>query len=115
MAVGVLFMAFEVSNIFPTPSESHAGVEEFLTLVESANTRVERILSHGQASEKDFWYDQEEDEWVLLLRGEAVLEMGDGSLVGLTAGSHLMIPKHTRHRVERTTRETIWLAIFLKA
>lgn len=109
-----------VSNFFhgttsPLPSDDEAALpEEFLTLLDTPQIKIERIISHAQASPPDFWYDQPEDEWVLVLRGEATLEFADGGMVDLPVGSHLLIPKHTRHRVERTTAETIWLAIFFK-
>ncbi|SMP78500.1 cupin domain-containing protein [Noviherbaspirillum suwonense] len=79
--------------------------------------RIERIVSHGQASPPGYWYDQEEDEWVMLLEGEATLrfEAGD-ALLRLTPGMHAHIPAHARHRVEWTApgKDTIWLAVFYR-
>lgn len=88
--------------------------EEFLCLLESPAVRIERIASHGQASPAGFWYDQEQDEWVMLLRGEATLLFEDGPLE-MKAGDHLRIPRHMRHRVERTSPDAVWLAVHLKA
>ena len=75
--------------------------------------RSERIVSHGQASPKDFWYDQAEHEWVVLLRGAAKLEVS-GTIVNLGPGDAVDLPAGCRHRVEWTTSEepTIWLAVF---
>jgi cupin 2 domain-containing protein len=75
--------------------------------------RVERIVSRGQASPPGFWYDQETDEWVLLVAGGATLGFADGKAIDLRPGDHLLIPRHVRHRVESTDpdRETIWLAV----
>ncbi|MGH8427200.1 MAG: cupin domain-containing protein [Gammaproteobacteria bacterium] len=77
--------------------------------------KIERIVSKGQRSEPGFWYDQEQNEWVVLIRGEAELRFEDGNRsVRLTAGMHVNIPAHTRHRVEWTKQDevTIWLAVF---
>ena len=75
--------------------------------------RIERIVSRGQASPPGFWYDQETNEWVLLVKGSALLRFFDGREIALTPGDHLLIPRHVRHRVERTDPEgeTVWLAV----
>jgi cupin 2 domain-containing protein len=83
------------------------------TLLAGDHLRVERIVSHGQCSAPGFWYDQEQNEWVLLVKGEARLQFENES-VHLRAGDYLSIAAHVRHRVEWTTaaEETIWLALF---
>lgn len=85
------------------------------TLATANSVRIERIVSKGHCSPPGFWYDQDQHEWVLLVQGEALLrfEEGDRS-VHLTAGCHVTIAAHERHRVEWTTdeTETIWLAVF---
>lgn len=75
--------------------------------------RIERIVSRGHASPPGFWYDQETDEWVLVVKGSATLRFSDGRAIALAAGDHLLIARHVRHRVERTDPdgETIWLAV----
>ena len=83
-------------------------------LLEGDGVRVERIVSRGHASPPDFWYDQAEDEWVLLLAGAARLRIeGTDEPVSLRPGDHLTLPAHCRHRVEWTDpdRETVWLAV----
>lgn len=82
-------------------------------LAESSSVRIERIVSDGQASLDGFWYDQKENEWVLLVAGSAVLEFEDETLE-LGRGDHLLIPAHRRHRVTSTslTEKTIWIAVF---
>ncbi|RBP41195.1 cupin 2 domain-containing protein [Roseimicrobium gellanilyticum] len=109
-------MKYELSpgNLLQKSEDPRAGAELFHTLLESPYVKLEHIISHGQASPPDFWYDQDEDEWVLLLRGEATLEFADGGMVRLTAGDHLTVPKRVRHRVHRTSEDAIWLALFLK-
>ena len=79
--------------------------------------RIERIVSHGQASPPGFWYDQDEAEFVVLLAGAARLRFADGEVVELRPGDWADIPAHRRHRVEWTDpdRPTVWLAVFYKA
>lgn len=90
--------------------------EEILTkLLEAANVRIERIVSHGHVSPEGFWYDQDEHEWVTVLQGAAKLRFEDSTLE-LKPGDSVNIPAHRRHRVEWTTPEepTIWLAVFYR-
>jgi len=88
--------------------------EEIVPLLSSANMRIERIVSTGQTSPPGFWYDQEEHEWILVLRGRGVIEYEDGKMVSLAPGDPLHIPARVRHRVRETSREepTVWLAVF---
>jgi cupin 2 domain-containing protein len=88
--------------------------EFFQTLAESGTIRIERIVSEGHATVPGEWYDQEWDEWVLLVTGGATLlfESNDVPL-DLKPGDHVMIPARCRHRVERTDPEqkTVWLVV----
>jgi cupin 2 domain-containing protein len=84
-------------------------------LVQSPHVRIERIVSCGQRSPDRFWYDQQEAEWIVVLRGAGQLQIeGESAARHLTAGDHLLIPAGVRHRVEWTTSDepTIWLAVF---
>lgn len=85
------------------------------TLAAGKRTRIERIVSKSHCSPPGFWYDQDEDEWVLLVKGEARLrfEKEDRAL-HLAEGDYVHIPAHVRHRVEWTQEntETVWLAVF---
>ncbi len=83
-------------------------------LAESKNAKIERIVSNGHASPEGFWYDQGQDEWVLLVAGSAVLEFEDRQ-VRMEPGDHLLIPAHRRHRVATTSRteKTVWVAVYL--
>jgi cupin 2 domain-containing protein len=87
--------------------------ELFESLIERENLKIERIISDGHTSPVGEWYNQAWDEWVLLLQGEAILAYEDGTNLKLQVGDYLLIPAHTRHRVEWTQPEvkTIWLAI----
>lgn len=83
------------------------------TLVRAKNLRIERIVSYGHASPLDFWYDENENEWVLLIQGASRLRFEDEE-VEMKAGDWIDIPAHRKHRVEWTTPDgpTIWLAVF---
>lgn len=92
--------------------------ERFDPILVAPGIRLERILSHGQVTPPGEWYDQEQDEWVLLLRGAARLRIeGRPELLALTAGDYLLLPAHCRHRVEWTSPEetTVWLAVHYSA
>lgn len=89
--------------------------EFFETLAAGGQTRVERIVSLGHTTAEDFWYDQTEHEFVVVLRGAARLRFeGDDEPVELRPGDYLTIPAHRRHRVDWTTSDepTVWLAVF---
>ncbi len=88
--------------------------EIFQTVAEGDGARIERIVSNGQATTPGEWYDQERDEWVLLVSGGATLLFeGDAVPLVLKPGDHVMIPARCRHRVERTDsgQKTVWLAV----
>ncbi len=70
--------------------------ELFITLLKRAGFRLEQIISHGQSIDQEFWYDQNEDEWVVLLRGKAVLKFKRESL-SLKTGDYLLIPANAGH------------------
>ncbi len=104
----------KVNNIY-------AGIPEHLPeeLIEEISGgkqfRVERIVSKGHASAPGFWYEQDSDEWVILLAGAARLLFADcDKPVSLEAGDYLLIPAMSRHRVEWThpDQPTIWLAVW---
>lgn len=94
-------------------SQGDMGAERIAALVETANFRIERIVSSGQASPPGFWYDQPWAEWVALLSGAAGLRLeGEAEILVLRAGDHVLIPARKKHRVEWTEANpaTIWLA-----
>ncbi len=106
---------FGHGRFFDLPAAS--GEEQFEALVSRGGARVERIVSRGQASPPDFWYDQDEDEWVIVLGGRARLEIEGRPLIELGPGDWVDLPAHCRHRVEWTDpgNETVWLAFFWPA
>jgi cupin 2 domain-containing protein len=100
-------------NLYEIPDKLPPG--EFLeVLLETPDIRVERILSRGDVTPPGEWYDQEEDEWVLLLLGEAFLEYASGETVTLASGDWILIEAHTRHRVAWTSSDPpcLWLTVF---
>ncbi|MEA3438493.1 MAG: cupin domain-containing protein [Thermodesulfobacteriota bacterium] len=106
----------DVINIFENIPD-HIPEELFQEILKTKNLKVERIVSKGHSSEDDHWYDQEENEWVILLKGNAgLLFEGDENVVILKPGDYINIPSHTKHRVEWTDPniETVWLAIYYK-
>ncbi len=98
-----------VERLPPADPESHGG-EEIIPLVETRHARLEWITSRGEPSPEGFWYDQEWPEWVMLLRGEAVLEFEEGRLE-LAAGDSLTIPARLRHRVAAVSADAQWIAL----
>ena len=98
---------------FFSSSKPETSQETFHTLHQDARVKIELIASHGQASPEGFWYDQPDDEWVMLMQGEASLVFDDGRTVALQAGDHVLVPKHQRHRVERTSADALWLAVHI--
>ncbi|NPU86267.1 MAG: cupin domain-containing protein [Syntrophaceae bacterium] len=91
--------------------------ELFTPILHSAGCRIERIVSRGHRSPEGFWYDQDEDEWVVLLKGSAALRFKDrDEFVTLKPGDHILIEKNRRHRVEWTDPggETVWLAVYYR-
>ena len=85
------------------------------TLYAADKVVIERIVSRGHASPEGFWYDQEKNEFVLVVKGNAGLKIEDrDEIVVLRAGDFYNIPAHVRHRVEWTDSDgdTIWLAVY---
>lgn len=99
-------------NIFSNIPDS-LPKEVFETLFNKPGITIERIISKGQHTPEHEWYDQDRDEWVLLLTGHATLRFADHQTTTLRPGDYLFIPAHTRHQVSHTADdvESIWLAI----
>jgi len=88
--------------------------ELFDIIAKTGNATIERIISRGHKSPPGFWYDQDFDEWVVVLRGAAKLRLaGQKKIILMKAGDYLLIPARKRHRVEWTPpdKQTIWLAV----
>lgn len=86
--------------------------EEFRELATISGVRIERIVSNGDTTPEGEWYDQAWDEWVVVLEGDAEITFAaPGEIVTLSRGDFLLIPAGRRHRVTRTAKPTVWLAI----
>lgn len=102
----------KAANLFQNiPADLSAEV--FEVLVESESVTIERIVSKGHTSPESGWYDQERNEWVVVLQGRAKVEFEEAGVVELEAGDYVNIPAHVKHRVIETSIEpvTIWLAV----
>lgn len=101
-----------MENIFSSLPEKPEH-ELFEELLHDKNIRIERIVSQGHTSPESGWYDQEENEWVIVVEGSGSILFENGSEVNLKKGDYLNIPAHTRHKVIWTDPNgiTIWLAI----
>lgn len=103
-----------MKNLFANlPTELPEELVE--VLAEDNHVRIERIISRGHASPGGFWYDQQENEWVVVLKGEAkLLFESDEQPIHMKPGDHVNIPVHKKHRVEWTSPDepTVWLAVF---
>lgn len=105
-------MTVRRGNLFDSPVAA-PGKEDFTALLESGGVVVERIVSAEYSD--GVWYDAAHDEWVMVCRGGAVLRLADPEeTVELVPGDWLFIPRHRRHRVEKTEDQTVWLAIHFK-
>jgi cupin 2 domain-containing protein len=106
-------MVIKVENIFRATA-GELGKEDFLTLLETDGVKVQRIVSHAAKSPEEFWYEQSHAEWVMIVRGQAILEFEGGKRIEMKEGDYLTIPPQARHRVHQTAPETIWLVVHLK-
>jgi len=100
-----------LGNIFDNLPESET--ESFETLFSKTGVKIERIVSRGHRSANDFWYEQTEDEWVIVLKGGATLSWEGEADTQMGAGDYAFIPAFKRHRVAWTDpeSETVWLAV----
>lgn len=97
------------ANLFTDATPPSTG-ERFETIASCRNVVIKRIVSSATPDSTE--YVQAEDEWVVLLRGEATLEI-EGRAVELREGNYVLLPARTPHVVRRTTAGAIWLAVHL--
>ena len=87
--------------------------ERFFEIFKNEIIKVEKIVSNGQTSPENFWYEQEKSEFVLLLEGFAILEF-ENREEELKKGDCLNIQAYEKHRVKFTSLDepTVWFAVF---
>jgi cupin 2 domain-containing protein len=108
-------MVVNMNNIFDVENVPFSLDEEITTILASSkDVRIERIVSFGQITDENDWYDQSQDEFVILLQGKARIKFDNGEEKELSNGDYLLIPAHVRHRVNYTSTKPvcIWLAVF---
>lgn len=108
---------WETGSIF-SHLETDPGTEKFDRLAGAGPVVVERIVSAGAASPEGYWYDQEQEEWVMVVSGRARLELeGEPTPLELAPGDWCRLPAHCRHRVAWTDPDqpTVWLAVHYPA
>ena len=108
-------MDFNEGNIFSN-SEAASKEEIFNTLFSGKNINIEQIISSGQISPEEGWYDQQKNEWIVLLEGEAKLEFENKQIKQLKKGDYLLIAAHCKHKVIYTSVQPkcIWLTVFFE-
>jgi cupin 2 domain-containing protein len=101
-----------VTNLFDDLPR-HEDTELFSELLSAKGVRIERIVSTGQSTPADRPYDQDQDEWVLLVSGSAGIWIEGEGERALRPGDYVLIPAHCLHRVTWTAKDqpTVWLAV----
>lgn len=102
-----------VGTLYNSLKKGAGDKEIFDVLFRSDHILIERIISPVSFKADGKWYDQENDEWVVLIKGSATLEFEKGFKRDLKAGDYLFIPAHLKHRVQETScmEDTLWLAV----
>ena len=95
-------------NIFDTTTPKTD--ETFTTLLEHKNIKINHIVSSD--SVEPITYIQEEDEWLVLLEGEATLLIDNKEKI-LTKGETLFIPAKVPHSVLKTSVGTVWITVYI--
>jgi len=84
--------------------------EKFTTLLKHKNIQINHIVSSDKLEDK--LYIQDEDEWLVLLKGKATLLLDDDTKT-LKSGDTLFIPAKTPHKILSTTKGTLWLTVHI--
>ena len=89
--------------------EPERGEESFFTLHQTSTLKIEAIRSRLNIPGAK--YNQEEDEWVVLVRGSATMEI-EGVNTSLKEGDSIFLPHGTRHQVLSTSDDAVWIGVF---
>ena len=84
--------------------------ENLTTLLQHKNIKINRIVSSNTIEPIE--YVQEEDEWLVLLEGEATLLLDNEEKI-LTKGDTLFIPEKVPHGLLKTKPGTVWLTVHI--
>lgn len=99
----------QTGNLFAQAMPPSEG-ERFDTLLRHKGLVIERIVSSSKIESQQ--YLQAQDEWVVLLQGEAELDI-DGKRLPLKTGDYVFIPSATPHTVLSASTGALWLAVHL--
>lgn len=99
----------QTGNIFADAAPPGEG-ERFETILSHRNLVLERIVSSAAITPGA--YIQPQDEWVVLIQGDASLKVA-GRDVELRPGDYLFLPAGVPHVVERVSDGALWLAVHL--
>ncbi len=102
----------KTDNIFDNIPQ-HLDEELFENLLTKDGIKIQRIVSEAHTTPEGQWYDQEDNEWVILLQGAAIISFENEEDIPLKVGEYLNIQAHKRHRVSWTSEEekTVWIAV----
>ncbi|CAN5494662.1 hypothetical protein BH10BAC5_BH10BAC5_18240 [soil metagenome] len=100
-------------SIYELPGDLETEYTEILH--QSKHAIIEQIISKGHVTEEGKWLIQEHAEWIMIIQGEAKIEI-EGKKFTLHQGDHILIQGSKRHRVTETSSipECIWLAVHFK-
>ncbi len=98
-----------IKNFFENLKIPEKG-ETFETILKNKNVIIERIVSSDNIEPKE--YIQEQDEWVILLKGKAILKI-ENKILELKEGDFVFIPSKKPHWVLKTEKGTVWLAVHI--
>jgi len=103
----------KIKNIFEIDDILTQESEVFESILVKEDLKIERIVTLKPYDKPGEWYDQEKDEWVLLLQGNAALEFEGQEIIELKAGDYIFIPSRKKHRIKHSSSHTkcIWMAI----
>ncbi len=104
----------EIKNIYLQKNKNSKS-EIIEDIIFTKSFRLEKISSFGYPTPNNKWYNQDKNEWVLLLKGQATLKFKkDVSRINLKEGDYIFLEKHLEHRVEYVSKDAIWLCIHYK-
>ncbi len=88
-------------------------MEKVIVLLDNSSTRIERIYSYGEVSPVGFYYNQDEDEFVKIEEGNAIIEV-EGKEIVMNKGDELFFFFFSKHRINYTSDNCVWYCVFKK-